>query len=195
MKHLQIDEIQDNEHYELSRESFRADIVRLKMLRRVSVGDLITLVFENRSTIQFQIQEIMRAEKIVSHQRVQEELDTYNVLLPGTNQLTATLFIEVTDQPRMRETLDRLIGIDRGDALFLEIGGERMAGEFEGGHSNEVRVSAVHFVTFNLTPKQANAITTATAPVSLVVDHPDYQASVSLSADVLASLADDLNAE
>jgi len=70
MKHLQIDEIQDNEHYELSRESFRADIVRLKMLRRVSVGDLITLVFENRSTIQFQIQEIMRAEKIVSHQRV-----------------------------------------------------------------------------------------------------------------------------
>jgi hypothetical protein len=195
MKHLQIDEIQDNEHYELSRESFRADIVRLKMRRRVSVGDLITLVFENRSTIQFQIQEIMRAEKIVSHQRVQEELDTYNVLLPDANQLTATLFIEVTDQARMRETLDHLIGIDRGDALFLEIGGERMAGEFESGHSNEVRVSAVHFVTFNLTPKQSNAITTATAPVSLVVDHPDYQASVSLSADVLASLADDLNAE
>jgi hypothetical protein len=70
-----------------------------------------------------------------------------------------------------------------------------MAGEFESGHSNEVRVSAVHFVTFNLTPKQANAITTATAPISLVVDHPAYQASVSLNADVLASLADDLNAE
>ena len=193
MKHLQIDEILDNEHYERSRESFRADIVGLKRQRRVSVGDLVTLVFENRSTIKFQIQEVMRAEKIVSHQRVQEELDTYNELLPGTDQLSATLFIEVTDQDRMRDTLDSLVGIDHGDALFLEIGNQRVAAAFEEGHSNEIRTSAVHFLTFTLTPDQANAITTATAPVKLLVDHSNYQASTELSAGVLASLAEDLN--
>jgi hypothetical protein len=147
------------------------------------------------ATLRFQIQEIMRAERIVVEDRIQEEVDTYNELVPVARQLSATLLIEITDQEHLREILDRLIGIDQGETTFLDIGGERLPAVFEGGRSNEARVSAVHYVTFDLTASQAAGLAPGGPAVSMVVEHPNYRAEQRLSDEIRASLAADLVAE
>ena len=178
--------------YEAERPAFRERIIALKKRRRVQLGDLITLVFENRDTVRFQIQEMMRAERIVAQERIQEELDTYNELIPAPNELRATLLIEITDQARLREILDRFIGIDHGGTTFLVVDGERIEAEYEGGHSKENRISAVHYVTFALSAAQAEAFTQSAAPVSFEVLHGDYAASCAIAPEARASLAEDL---
>lgn len=191
MKQLTTADVIDIAQYEKQREAFRSQIMELKKHRRVQVGDLITLVFENRDTIKFQIQEIMRAERIVNDDRIQEEVDTYNELLPGTNELSATLLVEIQDKERLREILDQFIGIDQGGTTFLEIEGDRVGAEYEGGHSNESRVSAVHYLRFKLTPQQVERFTSG-APVKLVIEHADYRQQTTIPEDVRASLAEDL---
>src|SRR4029078_4364878 len=96
--------------YELQRERFRSQIIALKQRRRISVGPLITLVFENCEPLRFQTQEMIRVERILEPHKVQEELDVYNVLMPGSGELSATLLIEITEQDRMEEWLDALMG-------------------------------------------------------------------------------------
>lgn len=193
MKPISADDIVDIAKYESERIELRSHIIEVKRHRRVQVGDLVTLVFENRDTIRFQIQEIMRAERIVMESRIADEIDAYNDLIPGPGQLSATLLIEITDQEHLKQILDRLIGIDRGGTTFLVIGDERVEAEFEGGHSNEVQVSAVHFITFSLTPNQARALAPGGPRAALVIDHPNYQAEVELRDDVRASLAEDFD--
>jgi hypothetical protein len=192
VKPLTTDDIVDIAQYERERPDFRKSVIELKRHRRVEVGELVTFVFENRDTIRFQIQEIMRAERIVMDERIAEEVAVYNELIPADNQLSATVLIEITDQEHLKQILDRLIGIDRGGTTFLVIGDERIEADYEGGHSNEVQVSAVHFATFNLTPAQAQALGPGGPPASIVIDHPNYQAERVLEDDVRASLAADL---
>ena len=192
MKPLTTDDIVDIASYERERPEFRKRVIELKRHRRVQVGELVTLVFENRDTMRFQVQEIMRAERIVLEERIREEVDAYNELIPRAGQLSATLLIEITDQEHLREILDRLVGIDRGGTTFLVIGSERVEGEYEGGRSTEVRVSAVHYVTFDLTPAQVAAFAPGGPPIALVVEHPNYRAEQPLAPGVRASLAEDL---
>jgi hypothetical protein len=192
MNPLKLDDLVDIARYERERPEFRTRIIALKRRRRVQVGELVTLVFENRETVRFQIQEMMRAERIVTDDRMDEELQTYNQLVPAALQLSATLLIEITDREHLREILDRLVGMDRGGTTYLVVGDERIEGEFEGGHSTEVRVSAVHYVTFDLTANQAAGIAPGGPRVSLLVEHPNYQEEQVLSDDTRASLAEDL---
>ncbi|MCH7482239.1 MAG: DUF3501 family protein [Chloroflexi bacterium] len=192
MRPVAVDEILDIAAYESVRPEARSRIIALKRNRRVGVGDLVTLVFENRDTVLFQVQEMIRAERMVAPERIQEELDTYNQLIPRANQLSATLLIEITDKEGLREILDRFIGIDRGGTTFLSIGGERVEGEYEGGRSNEVRISAVHYVTFDLSRSQTAAFIAGDVPVSLLIEHPAYRAEAVISGGVRASLAEDL---
>ncbi|MBM3939804.1 MAG: DUF3501 family protein [SAR202 cluster bacterium] len=192
MQPLTQQDLKDIAQYEREREEFRRRVIELKRHRRVPVGDKLTFVFENRDTIRFQIQEMMRAERIVQPDRIQEELDTYNTLVPAENQLIATLLLEITNQAEMKEQLDRFMGIDRGGTTVLEIGGERVEGEYEGGHSNEEKISAVHYVTFKLSPGQAERIVRGEDPVKLVVRHRNYRHETSIAGDVLRSLANDL---
>ena len=103
MKALTPDDIIPSADYERQREGFRARIIELKKRRRISVGPLITLVFENRETLLFQIQEMVRVEQIFDPAKVQEELDVYNALLPAAGEVSATLLIEITDDARMKE--------------------------------------------------------------------------------------------
>src|SRR6476469_1643428 len=130
------------EDYERSRDAFRTRIIALKQRRRLSVGDKITLVFENRETIQFQIQEMIRAERIVDPGKVQNELDVYNALLPAKGELSATLFIEITESDQIERDLDAFQGIDRGQTVALLAGSSAVYGNFEGGHSKEDKISA-----------------------------------------------------
>ena len=101
----------------------------MKRRRRISVGEHVTLLFENLDTIRFQIQEMIRAERIVDPGRVQEELDVYNALLPAEGELSATLFIELTDNERLKEDLDGFKGIDRGKTVCLKVPSAVVRGE------------------------------------------------------------------
>jgi hypothetical protein len=105
--------------YEQQREQFRSQIIALKQRRRISVGPLITLVFENRETLRFQTQEMIRVEHILDPHKVQEELDVYNALMPGSGELSATLLIEITEQDRMKEWLDVFMGLDHGQTVAI----------------------------------------------------------------------------
>ena len=128
MNPLKLDDLVDIARYERERPEFRTRIIALKRRRRVQVGELVTLVFENRETVRFQIQEMMRAERIVTDDRMDEELQTYNQLVPAALQLSATLLIEITDREHLREILDRLVGMDRGGTTYLVVGDERIEG-------------------------------------------------------------------
>ena len=118
--------------YERVREDYRAKIIARKRDRRVALGPVITLVFECFDTVRFQVQEMARAEKIISDEAVQVELDTYNRLLPAPGELSATVFIELTSDGELREWLPRLVGIERG--LGLSIDGDIVASTPEAEH-------------------------------------------------------------
>jgi uncharacterized protein DUF3501 len=180
--------------YERQREAFRARIIALKQRRRISVGPLVTLVFENRETLQFQIQEMIRVERIFEPAKVQDELDVYNALLPSGDELSATLLIEITNETDMKRWLDTFMGLDQGNKVAIVAGGGRAYGEFEGGHSHETKISAVHFVRFRPTAAMKAAFADLRQPVTIRVDHEGYhgEASVpgSMREEWLADLKD-----
>jgi Protein of unknown function (DUF3501) len=194
MKQLTKDDLITYEEYEQQRQSFRRRIIDLKQRRRLGVGDNITLVFENRDTIQFQVQEMIRVERIVDPHKIQEELDVYNALLPGDGELSATLFIEITDSDRIKRDLDRFQGIDRKGRVKLRAGAEVVPGEFEEGHSKEDKLSAVHFVKFRPSPTFSQALRDERTEVSVVVDHPGYQATMPVPAALRREWLADLGA-
>jgi hypothetical protein len=124
--------------------------------------------------LQFQIQEMIRVERIFDPAKVQDELDVYNALLPSRGELSATLLIEITDEARMKEWLDTFMGLDQGETVAIGAGGERVYGEFEGGHSHETKISAVHFVRFRPTGAMKTAFADLRLPVTITVDHNGY---------------------
>ncbi len=180
MKAITLDQVLSIDDYERERDTFRSRIIALKQRRRISLGPLLTLVFENRDTLRFQIQEMVRVERIVDPVKVQEELDVYNALLPLPGELSATLLIEITDESRMKEWLDRFMGLDHGQTVSISAGGERAFGLFEGGHSHETKISAVHFVRFTPTAAMKTAFADLRQPVTLAVEHNGYRESVSV---------------
>ncbi len=178
MKPLTKDDLIPFMEYEQARPAFRQRIIELKRRRRIGVGDRVTLLFENRDTIQFQIQEMIRAERIFDPSKVQEELDVYNAQLPADGELSATLFIEITGSDRIKEELDAFQGIDRGKTLAIQAGRLLVYGEFEGGHSKEDKISAVHFVRFHPAREFLQALSAGDTPVSIQVTHSTYKAEV-----------------
>ena len=193
MRKVSLDEIQGLERYEQARPEFRRRIIDLKKHRRVAVGDRVTLVFENHDTMLFQVQEMLRAEHIVDLDRVRDELEVYNALVPDPGELSATLLIEITDADEIRPELVRLIGID--EALRLEIGDRFVVpGQFEPGRSKEDKLSAVQYVRFVLDEAARVAFVSGAAPVRLVIDHPNYRHAATIDDAVRASLAVDLRA-
>ncbi len=190
---LTITDIADQRAYEREREAFRRHIIEVKGRRRVSVGPVVTLVFENRDTIRFQVQEMARAERILTDEGITIELDTYNPLIPEPGQLSATLFLELTSEPGMREWLPRLVGIERSIVLRLP-GGAEVRDIPEEAHEQQLTradvTAAVHYVRFELMADQVEAF--AAGPVVLAVDHPEYQHAIELTTDTVAELLVDL---
>lgn len=189
MKPLTLADIKDIAAYERSRDDFRRQVIALKQKRRIGVGDIITLVFENRYTMLFQIQEMMRAERIVHEDRIQHELDTYNALLPGPMELSATLFIEIDNAQELRRRLPTLLGIE--EHLALVIDGESIKAQFEEGRSTDEKLSTVHYIRFELTPKQVAQLKDPSVEASLEFDHPNYQHRQSIPPEVREELAKD----
>jgi hypothetical protein len=196
MRKIEIGEIQNILEYEKVRDAARARNVEVTKQRRLSVGDRITFLFENRETVRFQIQEMMRAERIVEDRKIQDEIDVYNGLIPGAGELSATLFIEIPEIARLRreevrQRVDRFLGLDR-DAVFLEIGGRRVPARFEEGRSEEERMSAVHFIRFALDPETRERLADPAQPARLVVSHENYAAQQDVPPEMRAELLADL---
>jgi Protein of unknown function (DUF3501) len=178
MKPLLPSDLISTTEYERGREAFRSRIIELKRKRRISVGPVVTLVFENRETLLFQIQEMIRVERIVDPAKVQDELDVYNELLPGPDELSATLLIEITEEAKMVEWLDRFMGLDRGQTLAITANGEQAFAEFEGGHSHETKISAVHFIRFRPSTAMKEDFADLRKPVTIGVNHGGYREDV-----------------
>ena len=194
MKRLTPDELIPQEEYERQRDSYRQTIIALKQRRRITIGDKVTLVFENRETLRFQIQEMIRVERIVDPEKVQEELDVYNALLPASGELSATLLIELTDPDTMKQWLDLFMDLDHGQKVGLRAGGDVVYGEFEGGHSHETKISAVHFVRFCPTSAMVQALADQSARVALTVHHGRYDAETEVPWSMRQEWLSDLNA-
>ena len=191
MKPIALSDIQNLHEYELSRPEFRQRVIEAKTKRRVALGPLMTLVFENRDTVRFQIQEMLRVERIVRPDKVQEEIDAYNELVPGPGEVAATLFIEVTDPTQVQPTLDRFVGLDEPGRLQLKIAGRPYPARFAAGQSREDRISAVHYVRFDLGEEGRQALEEG-ASAELTVDHGGYRAETPLPPQTAEELRADL---
>ena len=194
MNVLTRDDVLPLDEYQRQREAYRSRIIALKQRRRVSLGPLMTLVFENRETLRFQVQEMIRAERILEPSKVQDELDVYNELLPTPQELSATLLIEITEAASMKEWLDRFMGLDRGRTVAIVAGGESAFGEFEGGHSHETKISAVHFVRVRPNEVMRRAFADLRQPVSLMVNHNGYEQTVPVPGTLREEWLSDLSA-
>jgi hypothetical protein len=189
MKKLVLDDILGFAAYEKVRGKFREDVIEKKKKRRIVLGDRVSVVFENRDTVTFQIQEMLRAERISDLDKIREEIDVYNELIPDRDELSATLFLEIEDQSHLREDLLKFLGID--EAVFLKIGGCSVPARFEEGRSKEDKISAVQYVRFPF-DAQARAAFLAGESAELVIDHPNYRARAVLTPESQQSLAEDL---
>jgi len=192
MRGVRRDEVLDLTGYERVREAFLARTIALKRPRRISVGDRLTFIFENRDTVLFQIQEMLRAERTVKEERIEDEIAVYNELVPGANELSATLMIEIPEMRRIRAELDRLIGID--EHVFLDVAGESVRASFDAKQFESDRISAVQYMRFPLGPTLACKFCDPTVSARLRVAHPNYRESTELTGESRASLAADLAA-
>jgi hypothetical protein len=193
---LTLQDIADLRAYEREREEFRNRIIALKKRRRVHVGPVVTLLFENRDTIRFQIQEMARAERMLSDEQIQGELDVYNPLIPEPGELAATLFIELTTEDELREWLPGLVGIERSVEFRIGEGPEvetvpcRVDPDHEALLTREEVTASVHYVHFEFTEGQVQKF--ATEPVTLAVTLANYPEQASLSEETRQSLLGDI---
>ena len=191
MRKLELDDIKDTRAYEREREEFRARIIEMKRRRRIDVGDLVTITFENTDTMRFQIQEMARVERMVSDHQIEHEIATYNQLIPDPGELSCTLFIEIDDKPKLYEWLPKLVGIQRAVSFRFDDAPEvPCIPENEERLTREKITSTVHYLKFRFAPEQVKAL--VSGPARIVVDHPNYAATIELSDDQRAELASDL---
>lgn len=190
MRKIDPSEILDLTAYERIRPRFLEQIIEHKRPRRVQLGDVLCFVFEDRRSVLFQIQEMTRAERRVDPEAIAEEVAVYNELVPGANELSATLMIEIPDRSKIRRELDRLIGID--EHVFLDVGGRTVRATFDPKQFEEDRISAVQYVRFPLGPELAARFRDPSVPVELRVDHPNFSARTRIEGETRRALARDL---
>ena len=180
------------EAYAKARKTLKPEIIAHRRLRSVALGEHVTLQFEDERTIRYQIQEMLRVEKIFEQEGIQQEIEAYEPLIPDGTNWKATMMIEYPDEHERRRELARLIGVE--DRLFVEVEGHpriyAIADE-DLDRENAEKTSAVHFVRFEFGDAARGAVR-AGAAVKLGCDHTNYPSHVTIAPDTLASLAGDL---
>lgn len=190
MKPVARPELLDLGAYEQIRAHFRARVVAAKRLRRVSLGPNMTLLFENHDSVLFQIQEMLRTERITSERAILHELETYNELIPNEGELSATVFIEYPDRDERERMLVALAGVE--NKFYFVAAGERSNVVPDARGTDPGRTMAVQYVKFPLSPTARAAVRDGRGPVLVGVNHPAYTAETELSPATLASLGEDL---
>jgi hypothetical protein len=180
------------EAYARERNAFRARVIEHKKARTVALGDHITLIFEDELTIRYQVQEMLRIERIFEDEGIRGELDAYNPLVPDGTNWKATMMVEYPDVEERRRALAQLKGIE--DRVWVQVGeGARVyaIADEDLERENEEKTSAVHFLRFEL-DAAARAALAGGASLTMGVDHPHYQARETVAPAVRAALAADL---
>ena len=184
--HVRQEEILDWQTYTDDRDTTRAMVMRLKKSRRIHLGENLTFLFENHDTIWYQIQEIMRAERIVRESGIREELDGYNSMLGGPGQLGCALLIEIEDEAKRRPLLEAWLGLQ--ECLYAELAdGTRIYAEFDPTQVGQDRLSAVQYLVFTL-PEGPVRLGSDFATLELTVNLDDAQRAA-LAADLAATLS------
>jgi hypothetical protein len=198
MKPIERGEVMGLADYESIRDRFRARVIAEKKARRVALGANASCIFENRDTVLMQIQEMLRTERITREPSIVHEIETYNELIPGAHELSATILIEIDDKDTREHFLAAAKGLEREFALV--IAGERCKGKHDASREHPDRTTAVHYVKFDLTAAAEQALRTVLdgklKPDDLVIElastHPHYTATTRLSPALVAGLAEDL---
>lgn len=190
MKKVERSEILDLGAYEGIRDQFRARVIQKKKNRRLSVGDHMTFMFEDHDTVLLQIQEMIRTERISKDSAIKHEIDTYNDLVPGDGELSATLMIEYEDKAERAEALAKLAGI--GEEVVLRIGDREARAVFRPLPGEETdRLPAVNYVTFPVGEDGAELLRDRSRQAVLEVNHPFYEARAELPPAMREELATD----
>jgi hypothetical protein len=190
---LTIADLHKLEDYAERRDALRKDVIARKKVRSVHLGAHLTLLFEDRLLVQYQIQEMLRIERIFEKAAIQDELDAYNPLIPDGTNWKATCLIEYEDVEERRQALERLKGVEH--ALWVEVGesGRTFAiADEDLDRSNDSKTSAVHFLRFELSSRQRAELKDGAA-VTVGVDHEAYRHELVLPAETRASLVADLS--
>ena len=190
---LTLDDISDLRAYEREREQFRNTVIEKRRLRRVALGTLMSLSFENRDTMRYQIQEMIRVEKTMTDEGVLEELNAYNPMIPEPGQLCATLFVVLTSEDQVREWLPKLAGLERSVSLRLADGSKvtgRIDDQHAAGLTREDVTAAVHYLTFDLATAQVAAFEAGDVIVECAL--PTYLEAAALTVATKAELLRDL---
>jgi hypothetical protein len=186
------DSLMSLEAYSRWRKQHKPEVIAHRKLRSVPLGEHITVQFESELTMRYQIQEMLRIEKIFEEEGIQQEIDAYAPLVPDGGNWKATMLIEYPDVNERKRELARLIGVE--DRMFVEVEGHARVyalADEDMERENDEKTSAVHFLRFELTPPMCAAVK-AGAAAKLGCDHTNYPAHVSLAPETLASLAGDL---
>ncbi len=191
MKTLNKESLMDIIEYEKVRHDYRKEVIEYKKNRRISLGPNITMVFENERTLKFQIQEIMRAERLVHDEQILEELEVYESIMPPKNGLSATLFIEITKEKKIKSILNDFIGLTDGENLYFEIGNEKIFAKFEQGREEEDKISSVHYIKFIFNDNQKTKFIESSKVINIIIDYNNYNYSKPLSKEMRSSLYKD----
>jgi hypothetical protein len=174
------------------RDDYRNRVIELKKHRRVLIGDVVELVFDNRLTLTMQIEEICRLENLTRDDQINEEIALTNQLMPTEDSLAATLFIALPQDEHLKERLAKLVGLD--EHVILHIGAHAIRAAFEPGRSTEERISAVQYTRYPLSSEAKAALLAPNTPITVEIDHPNYRYRVQCSEELRASLAADYGA-
>jgi hypothetical protein len=192
---LELDQINlERDGYAAVRAAARKRMLTIRRSRRVQLGKLIALEFENEDTLHYQVQEMIYAENITTESGAAEEIETYRRLLPTPRSISATLFLEFADLATVHADLDGVAGIQH--LIRLHVGDDVIAAVDvpPPDEANEEQTYSVHFVRFEVTEGQREALANLTVPARLSVEHPKFQASVPVPAELRAQLIVDLAA-
>lgn len=188
MQPVTFEEIRNIAEYELERETFRPHVLAVKEKRRIRVGDHLTFLFENRDTVRYQVQEMMRIERIVREHDIRHELETYNELISGPGELSASLLIEYDSPDERAIWLSALLGLE--NHVWVQVGGfPPVRARFDTRQIATDRISSVQYIKFPIGVEAARAI--GRQGVRVFTDHPKYTASTTLAPDQVQALAAD----
>ena len=190
--HITPDSLMTLEAYSRWRKAHKGELIAHRKLRSVHLGEHITLQFESEMTVRYQVQEMLRIEKIFEEEGIIQEIEAYAPLMPDGTNWKATMMIEYPDVNERKRELARLIGVE--DRLYVEVEGRERVyaiADEDLDRENDEKTSAVHFVRFEFPPAAAAAVK-AGAGVKLGCDHRNYPSHVTIGAETLASLAGDL---